>query len=88
MGYKVGDKIKVYATRVPVYADDYYTPSYQETTKILTVVMVFGDNKYAVRFGKTSARLNIINTDFGTLSTKKAKWEIEPVFNYDKKDNS
>jgi hypothetical protein len=86
MGYEVGDKIKVHATRVPIYANDYYTPAYQETIKTLRVAMVFGDNKYAVRFGKTSARLNIIDAGFGTLSTKKSKWEIVPLFVYDKKE--
>ena len=88
MGYKVGDKLKVHATRVLLYANDYYTPAYQETIKILTVVMVFGDNRYAVRFGKISARLNIFNTGFGSLSAKKSKWEINPIFHYDKKENS
>ena len=76
MPYELGDKIKVHAIRVPIYANDYYTPSYQETDKVLKIVRVFDDGAYAVRFGKTSARFVVIDESYGIMSTKKCKWEI------------
>ena len=76
MQYKVGDHIKVHAVRVPIYANPYYTPAYQETDKVLYVVRKFTHTTYAVRFGKTSARFVVIDESYGIMSTKKCKWEI------------
>jgi hypothetical protein len=75
--FKIGDKVEVKAMRVPIYANDYYTPSYKESKKVLDIVRVFGDNAYCARVNGKAYRLKVRNDVDAVLSSNKAKWELE-----------
>jgi hypothetical protein len=85
MEYKIGDKIKTKATRVPIYADPYYTPAWQETTKTLEIIKplkYFGYDKahpngWIVKIGKKTGAFIVVDNQSGTLTSGKCKWELE-----------